>query len=53
MFLIKDVEQFFKNARKEYIGVDELLAASHLQGVSQFQLQLGVIKKKKSNENIS
>jgi len=34
MFLIKDVEQLFKNSLKENINVDELLAASHLQGMS-------------------
>jgi len=33
MFLIKDMEQFFKNSLKEYISVDELLTASHLPGM--------------------
>jgi hypothetical protein len=35
-----------KNSLMEYITLDELLAASHLQGMSQFQPQLGVIRKK-------
>jgi len=34
MFLINHVEQFFKNSLNEYISIDELLAASHLQGMS-------------------
>jgi hypothetical protein len=42
-----------KIQQKEYITVDELLAASHLQRMSQFQQQLGVIRKKKCNKNIS